>query len=294
MLLTPLPATILGCLVFYEAAKVRSTNTRDLSPGQEMPMSVQPWPASLSLESAEWGVFAPRPSKSNRGSEDGLAKRFRLAGTFFSYGSDGSSRRAILDDLDQSQQHIISENESIGLISVLHIYADRIVLRDAGGRTEQLWLSFSARNEATSAAAGLPGVSEDAGAVVGEAERSPYGITRVGEKRWVSSRESLMEYYAKLRSDPQRLLAIFDSFKPLYNGSGRIEGYRIDMQGEADFLRAAGLQNGDIVRAVNSIKMSSRNRAEYLIKEFVANRANAFVFEVEREDASEKFIYQIR
>lgn len=103
-----------------------------------------------------------------------------------------------------------------------------------------------------------------------------------------------MEYYAKLRSDPQRLLAIFDSFKPLYNGSGRIEGYRIDMQGEADFLRAAGLQNGDIVRAVNSIKMSSRNRAEYLIKEFVANRANAFVFEVEREDASEKFIYQIR
>jgi len=42
------------------------------------------------------------------------------------------------------------------------------------------------------------------------------------------------------------------------------------------------------------MQMTSRNRAEYFISEFVADRANAFVIEIERAGKAEKFVYQVR
>jgi hypothetical protein len=40
--------------------------------------------------------------------------------------------------------------------------------------------------------------------------------------------------------------------------------------------------------------MTSRTRAEYFIKEFIHDRANAFILEVERGGDPVKLIYQFR
>ena len=66
------------------------------------------------------------------------------------------------------------------------------------------------------------------------------------------------------------------------------------MEGEPDFFKAVGLQNGDVIRKVNSMNMTSQRRAEYLMGEFFKNRLNAFVFDIERQGQPQKLIYLLR
>jgi type II secretory pathway component PulC len=66
------------------------------------------------------------------------------------------------------------------------------------------------------------------------------------------------------------------------------------MEGEKEFFSAAGLQEGDVVRKVNSMNMTSQKRAEYFIGEFLQNRVTALVFDIERENKAQKLIYFIR
>jgi len=49
-----------------------------------------------------------------------------------------------------------------------------------------------------------------------------------------------------------------------------------------------------VVRRVNSMRMTNRRRAEYFIGEFVADRANVFVLDIERGNEKKKLIYQVR
>jgi len=89
-------------------------------------------------------------------------------------------------------------------------------------------------------------------------------------------------------------VALFDSLKPVYEEAGGIEGYRVGIEGEGGFFEAAGLVEGDVVRRVNSMRMTNRRRAEYFIGEFVADRANVFVLDIERGNEKKKLIYQVR
>ena len=73
-----------------------------------------------------------------------------------------------------------------------------------------------------------------------------------------------------------------------------IAGYVLGMEGEKEFFQAAGLQDGDVVRKVNSINMTSQKRAEYLIREFLQSRISALVFDIERDNQAQKLIYFIR
>jgi type II secretory pathway component PulC len=103
-----------------------------------------------------------------------------------------------------------------------------------------------------------------------------------------------MDYYAELRDEPERLVKIFDSMKPVYSQDRKITGYQLGIEGEADFFASTGLQQGDVVTSVNSMEMTSRNRAEYFIKEFIADRANAFVLDVQRGGNPLKLMYEVR
>ena len=80
----------------------------------------------------------------------------------------------------------------------------------------------------------------------------------------------------------------------LYADNGKIEGYELEVFGEKEFFASAGLQAGDVVRSVNSIEMTNRRRAEYLISEFINDRVNVVVMDIERDGKPSKFIYQIR
>jgi len=224
-----------------------------------------------------------------------LARRFRLAGTFFAASSYQQSRKAILDDIQKKTQSLVAEGDTLDQnITVVSIFRDRVVLRDgnpdlAESRDEQLWLSFAEGNKpATSATGQETAVTQDrADATLGRFGK------RTGERRWVLQRNEVLRYYQELLNNPDRLAKVFESLKPVYR-TGKIAGYTLDVEGEGDVFRAFGLKQGDIIRQVNSMPMISQARAEYFINEFVKDRVNGFVIDVERETKPEKMIYLIR
>ena len=251
------------------------------------------WPATARIEEDTWRVFAPGERRLQSASGP-LSRRFRLAGTFFSFDerSDASGTesvcKAILDDVEKKTQHLIGEGETLDGIQVARIYRDHVVLRN-DGREEELWLSFSTDREG--AGAGTMTAQEAEPEPV-PMEVSRFG-TRVGEARWVLNRDALMNYYEELREDPERIGHLYVSMKPDYN-EGAIAGYKLNMTGEQDFFKAAGLQEGDVVRNVNSLRMTSQARAEYFIGEFLQGRLSAVVLDIERGGEEKKLIYLIR
>ena len=243
------------------------------------------WPPVESLAGLDWSVF----SGFGGAAPGGTDSDFRLAGTFFQYGRSGEdARRAILDHVSAGRQVLVSEGDRIGNTEVVRIFHNRVVLRE-NSRERELWLSFSR-------AATTPhddGQGQKDGAEAGAAiETSRFG-KRAAERRWVFRRDALLEYYNELLEDPMRLSTVFASLKPVYE-QNKIGGYYLDVEGEEDFFNSVGLRQGDIVRKVNSMNMTSQRRAEYFIREFVDSRINAFVLDVERGNKPEKLVYLVR
>jgi type II secretion system protein C len=283
-------AAVLAACAFYAVSAIRLPSVPD---EQVAPPRSPEWQELPSMDTSSWDVFTPgQPRMPASGGP--LNRRFRLAGTFFSFGdkrngvSEESVCKAILDDLDKKTQHLLAEGESFEGIQVAQIYRDHVLLR-SDGREEELWLSFSM--------AGEKGDGKDAGdkelqVAIQPLETSRFG-TRVGEHRWVLNKDSLMAYYEEIREDPERIGHLFVSLRPDYQDNA-IAGYQLNMTGEQEFFKAAGLIEGDVVRKVNSLNMTSQARAEYFIGEFLQGRLNAVVLDIEREGAPQKLIYLIR
>jgi type II secretory pathway component PulC len=252
------------------------------------------WPESVRIQENDWSVFQSLRADVPPASSGPLASRFRLAGTFFAFGDNtetsNSYCRAILDDLEKKEQYLVSEKDDLGGVKVARILRDRVVLLGPSGE-EELWLSFTGGrpvgNALPSAKPAASGASE-----LPALEENRFG-KRVGEGRWVLSRDALMNYYREVMEDPERVASLYVSMKPDYK-EGAIAGYLVDPEGEQDFFKATGLQSGDIVRKVNSMNMVSQKRAEYFIGEFAKNRVSALVIDIEREGQSKKLIYMIR
>jgi type II secretory pathway component PulC len=247
---------------------------------------------STSKKPIDWSIFQSQEGNGLIGGTS-LANRFRLAGTFFAY-SDGvahDTRKAILDDLSAGIQRIVSEKERFGEVEVIKVFRDRVILRDSAGE-EQLWLSFS-RRQPTSVGSGTNDTAAVAKADI-PVQSNRFGGAQVGENRWVFARQSLLDYYQELRDEPERLVKLFDSLKPVYDSDRRISGYCLGIEGEKEFFESSGLKEGDVVRAVNNMEMRNRRRAEFLISQFVTGHANAFIFDIERNGEPVKVTYEVR
>ncbi len=260
------------------------------------------WSDASTIPPNQWEVMrhsdaAPTPSAGP------LAQRFRLAGTFFAYPGDqadplSDARRAIIDDLRQNRQRLVREGEDMEGVEVVQIYRDRIILRE-GADEENLWLSFSDAAVEHAAAdtpdgpdiaqPGVPLRFEDMPSL----EESAFG-RRIDEDRWILQRDALLRYADELQDDPERLTKLFLAMPPVYDDEDEISGFQLDMLGEDALYEAAGFQDGDIVRLVNSMPMTSPHRAQYFIREFMSGRINAFVFEIERDGEELKLIHLIR
>lgn len=218
-----------------------------------------------------------------------LKMRFRLAGTFFAITSDGKEvRKAVIDDSQKREQMIVGEKDSIDEVVIEAVFLDHIILRQ-GQIREEIWLSLLTKPQGSSATA-----KTDANTMSSSSTSNKFGV-KVGDNSWSMNKGALMSYYRELMDDPSRMVQVFDSLEPVYAQSGRrIAGYQLAVKGEADFFKSVGLEQGDIVRRVNGMEMSSRRRAEYLIGEFASDRANAFVMDIERNGQSTKLIYQLK
>ena len=239
------------------------------------------WPELPPEQSLDWSQFRGSGGSVKLGQPD-FAKKFRFAGTFFISGEHGEEvHKAVLSVESEGRQVIASEGDEIAGAIVTKITVNSVVLK-CGSETVELFLSFSSAEEGKD--------------TVEKAKPAP--IDRFGKVVSKNSRElrrdSLLDYYYELMDEPERLLNVFDSLKPLYGENNRITGYKLGVEGEDDFFAAVGLQEGDIIKKVNSLKMTSRRRAEFFIKQVVANKLSAVVIDIERDGKPKRLVYRVR
>ena len=243
----------------------------------------------------DWLSFRAAPRDSAAPATDAAApgsERYRLAGTLLMRSDDGTVRhgRAIIDDTQERRQLVLAEQESVGDLRVLRIEWNRVTV-DVGGQVSVLTMRY--------AGGGGPHPSEPGSVVAAAAAAPPLEVNRFGRRvqpdRWLIEREAVLDYYRDLRNDPVRIARLYESFRPVRERqSGRITGYELNILGEEEFLRSVGLQEGDVVRAVNSMPMISQSRAEFFIGEFLKENLNAIVLDIERSGQAQKLVYLIR
>lgn len=248
------------------------------------------WPE---LAASAWNVFRSGAAPAPAAPAGQLAARYRLAGVFLLLGDPGEAgaenRCAILDDMQDQRQILAAEGEEVGPARVVRVAADHVVL-SADGREETLVLVAG-----TLAGRGGPGA---AGAPAAEPakilETTRFG-NRVGETRWEINKQAVLEYYQEMMDNPERLAGLFNAMEPDRDVEGKVAGYRLNVAlGEKDFYTQVGLRDGDVVRKVNSMRMTSQRRAEYFIGEFVQDRLGAVVIDVERDGQPQKLVYLVK
>lgn len=240
-------------------------------------------------------VMTERPIRISTGE---LAKRFRLAGIIFGTQNFGAMNpQAIIDDKQLVRQSVVMRgDEVVQGITVVEIKQTSVILRDAKGEEELFLEKRSSPTPVATASAEATDINEQQLSRDEVAKR--FGGVEVFPGRWEFNREVVMDYYDELMNNGERMLSIFDSMDPVYEvdaiGDRYITGYEVGVEGEQEFFTAAGLENGDIVRTVNSVPMANRRFAERFIKEFVNGQTEMFVLEVERDGKVEKMVYTIK
>lgn len=247
------------------------------------------WPA---IEAARWRLFRSGDPAAAAPAAGALSARYRLAGVFLVLtdpGRQGSEDRcAILDDLQTREQVLAAEGETMGRVRVAQVFSDRVVLAD-GEREETIYLA--AGTLAGAEKPDRPAPAEEAPPVL---ETTRFG-NRVGETRWEIRRQAVLDYYQEMMDNPERAAALFLAMEPDRDAEGKVAGYRLNTDaGEKEFYNQVGLQHGDVVRKVNSMRMTSQRRAEYFIGEFVQDRLGAVVIDIEREGRPQKLIYLVK
>lgn len=247
------------------------------------------WPA---VDAAVWNVF--RSDAAAPASAVGaLASRYRLAGVSRELSDpdhpSAENRFAILDDLQNQRQHLVLEEEWLDQVRVVRVESDHVVLSE-GAREETIYLAVGTLPDAERAGGGA--VAEPPPPAVLETNR--FG-NRLSDTRWEFSRDAVLEYYREMMDNPERLASLFLAMEADRDPENKVVGYRLNTSvGEKDFYTQVGLQDGDVVRKVNSMRMTSQRRAEYFIGEFVQGRLGAVVIDVERNGEPKKLVYLIK
>jgi type II secretory pathway component PulC len=255
-----------GALAIAAASTWYQRRLPEPSPPPEAPADTGATVEPADIPERHWVALRGGPGGAPVATGEAASGRFRLAGVFVALGgeADGSApyRKAIIDDLQDGQQYLAGEDEPAGPARVLRVEADRVTLR-IEGRTEELRLRYDHPMTAAGELA-LTGMEEGG---EGEGTEPPLEVNaygrRVQENRWVLSRDALTAYYREMLDYPERVALLYETFEPDRAPDGGIQGYRINVRGEEDFLHAVGLQANDVVREVNSLRMTSQTRAEF-------------------------------
>ena len=234
--------------------------------------------------------------------DDVLVTRFRLAGTIRVYdtgvegGRTASDRRAVVEDREKpGKVFIVKVGDRLADGVRVRAIEPRRVRLEANGREVELRLRGRNADEAESE---FDERRNDHWSRLDLGDQAILSESRLGvqieDRRWVLDRRRVMDYYQEVLDDGDRLVAVFDSFKPLRNDQRRIDGYILVPEGEREFFEMVGLKEGDIVRKVNSMPLTSRRIAEAFIRDFANGELGAVVLEVEREGTPVQLIYELR
>ncbi len=232
-------------------------------------------------------VFAPdnadgadRPKSTN----PIVADRYRLV--TLGLAEDPSLSMAFIEHIQAKTQKCYHPGELIeDGVKVVEVTDNGVLLDTPDGA---VMLSFGIAGNAGPANSGKVGTGIGDGAAA--AARS-FGGRRTGTNEWHFSRDAVMAYYDELKSRPERLVAVFDTMAPVYGADERIEGYKVDIQGEAEFFKAIGFNPGDIVREVNGIPLTNRRAAEKLIRRYADDDLDFIGIKMERDGKPVQQVY---
>ncbi len=264
------------------------------------PALVPAFPEPEPIEGRYWHAF--HPARDSVVADAPIAQRYQLAGTYLAFAQGlsessptASTRIAVLDDLTAKKQVLVYEGRMVDDHRVVLVEENRAVLEGPGGRVE-LWRRISS-GAVPRAAAVDPNEGDDERSDGSFFDAPALETNRFGKRidkdRWIFERKALMGYYEEMMANPTRLVTLYKSFRP-DRKDGEVAGFQFKTEGEADFFKAVGFQDGDVVRTVNSMQMTSQRRAEFFMGEFVRENLNAIVIEVEREGELRNLIYLIR
>lgn len=288
-----LTAGVLALLavLFWQAPEIKRPETAAIAP-QAMNM-----PQNMNLQALRDHIHVFRnltvvdsPTTGELSNED-----FRFAGTFNIYNPSAPdqilSRRAVVSYRPDDKQYIVSQGDTVGGAEVMRIGDKELVLSIDDS---ELILQLGGGTPAQAQSGDFTGTPQtDAGTSTALAT-----VTRFGKQTaagtWQMDREALLAYYEELLNEPDRLLQVFDSMAPVYMEDGSINGYRLEPVGEMKFFEDVGLQEGDRVKAVNTLEMTNRRRAEFFIRQVVANDLNTVVLDIERNGSEERVVYEIK
>lgn len=247
----------------------------------------------LSLPLEGWAVFR-MDGEAVRHVSGSLAGRFRLAGTFRVVQPDATIQKAVLNDLVKKDAPLIVAvgdklDDGIQVRSIEHDRME-LVQQDV---VCVLTLDFSTTNGVADASAGSGAGTNDIFQGYPVMGKGQFGI-QVADGHWLFERHKVLAYYNTVLEDADRLVALFDSLKPLYGEDRKIGGYILIPEGENEFFKEVGLQEGDVIRKVNSAPLMNRRVAESFIRDFGNNELSAAVLEIERAGEPVKLVYELR
>ena len=93
---------------------------------------------------------------------------------------------------------------------------------------------------------------------------------------------------------------MFLSMEPERGADGKVVGHRLNLDfkdlddRDKDFYKLVGLQNGDVLHRVNSVRMTNQKRAEYMIGQFAQGKLGTVVIDVERGGKPQKLIFFVK
>ena len=222
---------------------------------------------------------APRAKKT-----DGVTDKFRLVTV--SLAADPKLSMAFIENVTAHTQRCYHSGDRLDEgVTVVEILDTGAVIATADGT---FLLAFAGAGTLVA-----PGQSRAAANGAGDAAPllHKFGGRRTGTNEWHFSRSAVMDYYEELKARPERLVTVFDTMAPVYGADERIEGYKVDIQGEAEFFKAIGFNQGDIVREVNGIPMTNRRAAENLIRRYADDDLDFIVIKMERDGKPVQQVY---
>jgi general secretion pathway protein C len=193
--------------------------------------------------------------------------------------SDPSFALAIIADGKGKEEAYALESKLPGNAVLKEIYADRVIL-EYRGRMEALRLP-----KETIASVGSRPEKRVSGV------RSGLRPTSIKSVRNADTSALLRQYREAMINNPQSLMNLVSASPVVDKSTGKLKGYKVRPGKDRKLLGKFGLQNGDVVTAVNGVSLDNPIKALEVMRDL--STASSVSLDVERRGQMQSFSFQI-
>ncbi|WP_455217901.1 type II secretion system protein GspC [Kaarinaea lacus] len=202
--------------------------------------------------------------------------------------SDQGSARAIIADSKGEENSYAVGAELPGNAILKEIYPDRVIL-EYRGRLEMLQLP-----KEESVAIGFDSEINENSAKGEEISASTSVDSSTEAPNTIRSAQAsglLRQYREALVNDPQSLMNLVSAAPVAEEGTGKLKGYRIGPGKDKNLLRKFGLQNGDVITAVNGVPLDNPIQALEIMRDL--SSASSISLDIERKGIPQSVSLQV-